>query len=358
MKTSAGKPRALARENHCGSHMATVAAALGRSRRAATSLAALRRASTRAKASRLVRAVAALACVYANECVATEGGVGRPVTGQQVSPYAGVVPPTSEWIVSFATIYYEGSLGATKTLPVSGTVTQGLNYQVVYTIADLLKPWGVTWGGWNFASLVGVPVQYTHASSFNGILPNDHSTEFADLFFVPVIAGYHLTKTDHVALSVQIFAPTGSYSTSRLANAGENTWTFSPTIAYTHLIPSENIELTVNYGIGFYTPNSRTHYHNAPVSVLDLLALKRFQNGWGVGVVGGYIQQLSDDSGGIAERIGGARGHAWGLGPMITWSGKVSKTPVSAALRWVNEVEASHRPRGNSVQLSISATFE
>ena len=30
---------------------------------------------------------------------ATEGGVGRPITGEQITPYAGIVPPTSDWIV-------------------------------------------------------------------------------------------------------------------------------------------------------------------------------------------------------------------------------------------------------------------
>jgi hypothetical protein len=43
---------------------------------------------------------------------------------------------------------------------------------------------------------------------------------------------------------------------------------------------------------------------------------------------------------------------------MITWSGKVQKTPVSASLRWVNEFNVSNRPKGNVVQLSVNATFE
>jgi hypothetical protein len=47
-----------------------------------------------------------------------------------------------------------------------------------------------------------------------------------------------------------------------------------------------------------------------------------------------------------------------GIGPMVSWSGKVSKTPVSASLRWVNEFEVENRPKGNAVQLSISATFQ
>src|SRR6266702_7437505 len=29
---------------------------------------------------------------------ATEGGIGRPITGMQVTPYGGIVPPTSDWI--------------------------------------------------------------------------------------------------------------------------------------------------------------------------------------------------------------------------------------------------------------------
>ncbi|MGF6571196.1 hypothetical protein ABH945_003317 [Paraburkholderia sp. GAS333] len=313
-------------------------------------------------ASRPLKHLAIAAGMFGLSCAqhafATEGGVGRPITGQQVMPYAGIVPPTSDWIVSFTSIYYEGSLGASKTIPVAGTITAGLNYQVVYVMANAIKTWGITAGGWNFASSFGVPVQYTNASSFHGILPNDHATQFADIFFTPVIAGYHFSQTDHVALSVQMYAPTGAYSTSRIANAGQNTWTFTPTIAYTHLIASQDIELSANYGVEFYTANNKTNYKNAPVSVLDLLALKRFRNGWGVGVVGGWIEQLGNDTGGVADLIGSTSGHSVGIGPMVTWSGKISKTPVSATLRWVNELEASRRPKGNAVQLSISATFQ
>lgn len=276
----------------------------------------------------------------------------------QVMPYAGVVPPTSDWIVSLSTIYYAASLGASKNLPIAGTVTAGLDYSVAYSIANAVKTWGITAGGWNFASSFGVPVQYTNVSSFHGRLPNDVATQFADIFFTPVVAGYHLTKTDHVAFSVQIYAPSGAYNPHRLANAGQNTWTFTPTISYTRLFPAQEIELSANYGVEFYTTNNQTHYHNAPLSVLDLLALKRFTNGWGVGVVGGWIQQLGDDTGGLADVVGGARGHSVGIGPIVTWAGKISKTPVSASLRWVNEFAVVNRPKGNAIMLSINATFQ
>jgi hypothetical protein len=302
--------------------------------------------------------IAAAGVALPPHALATETGIGRPITGMQIAPYAGIVPPTDDWIVSITSIYYEGSLGASKTLPIAGKITAGLDYHLSYNIVNAIKTWGITAGGWNFASSFGMPLQYTDVSSFHGRLPDDHATQFADIFFTPVVAGYHLTKTDHIALSVQIYAPTGAYNTDRLANAGQNTWTFTPTFAYTKLLPKENIELSLNYGVEFYTTNNQTEYHNAPVSVLDVLALKRFGAGWGVGVVGGYIQQLGHDTGGLADIVGGTQGHSVGVGPMVTWNGKVSKTPVGATLRWVNEFNVSNRPKGNAVELSVNATFQ
>jgi hypothetical protein len=306
----------------------------------------------------LAGAVASLALGVSVSSHATESGIGRPVTGMQIAPYAGIVPPTDDWIFSITSIYYEGSLGKTTSIPIAGTISGGLNYHISYNLINAVKTWGITAGGWNFASSFGIPVQYTSISSFHGRLPSDTETQFSDIFFTPVIAGYHLTQTDHVAFSVQMYAPTGAYSTTRLANAGLNTWTFVPTVAYTRLFPAQNIELSANYGVEFYTANGDTHYHNAPLSVLDLLAIKRFAGGWGVGLIGGWIQQLGNDSGGLAQLTGGDSGHSLGIGPMLTWSGKLHATPVSASLRWVNEFDVSNRPKGNAVELSVNATFQ
>jgi hypothetical protein len=315
--------------------------------------------NTRRTSTRLLAGLTCFGALgFSYQAGATEGGIGRPITGMQVAPYAGIVPPTSDWIVSLNTIYYEGSVSASKTLPIAGKVTAGLDYSISYTLINAVKTWGITAGGWNFASSFGVPLQYTDVSSFHGILPNDHGTQFADVFFTPVVAGYHLTKLDHVALSVQIYAPTGAYNPNRLANAGQNTWTFTPTLAYTHVFPTQNIEFSFNYGLEFYTPNGDTQYHNAPVSVLDVMALKRFAGGWGAGIIGGYIQQVGNDSGGIAQLTGGTQGHAVGIGPMVTWNGKIDKTPVGATLRWVNEFNVSNRPKGNAVELTVNATFQ
>jgi hypothetical protein len=56
--------------------------------------------------------------------------------------------------------------------------------------------------------------------------------------------------------------------------------------------------------------------------------------------------------------VGSAGGHSIGIGPMLTWSAKLYNTHISATFRWVNEFAASKRPKGNRVQLSVSASFE
>jgi hypothetical protein len=296
--------------------------------------------------------------LISQRALATESGVGRPLTGMQIKSHMGYVPTDSEWIFSISTIYYEGSLDASRKLPVGRTVEGGLDYKVEYTMINAVKSWGISVGGWNFASAFGIPIQYSNASSVHGVLPHDQGLQFADIFLVPVEAGYHFTNNDHAALSMQIYAPTGAYNPDRLANSGQNTWTFTPTLAYTKLIPSTGIELSLNYGVNLYTPNSSTGYHNAPVSVLDVLMLKTLKHGWRAGVAGGYIQQLGDDTRGIADAVNGFVGRSVGVGPVVTWDGKLSKTPVSASLSWVSEFNVRNRPKGNAVNLSVTAAFE
>jgi hypothetical protein len=75
-------------------------------------------------------------------------------------------------------------------------------------------------------------------------------------------------------------------------------------------------------------------------------------------VIGAWVQQIGNDTGVVANLTNGANGNSVGLGPLVTWGGKVGKTAISAALRWVAEIEAHHRPKGNAVQPSLSATFE
>jgi hypothetical protein len=96
--------------------------------------------------------------------------------------------------------------------------------------------------------------------------------------------------------------------------------------------------------VQFYTRNGATDYQNAPLFTLDVMALKRFGNGVGVGLIVGTVQQIGGDSGPTADKLNGFRGYDWSVGPIVTYDTKIaSKTPLSMSLRWVPTVASKNR---------------
>lgn len=285
--------------------------------------------------------------------------MGRPITGMQITPYAGIVPPDPGLTLSLSTIYYKASQGRTRETAIGNAIRAGLDIEASYTLANAIYVWDTQDPHWNFASGVGLPLQYTHASAFlNDRRISDHSTNFADILLIPIMASYHFSPTSHMALGLQMYAPTGSYDPNRLANAGQNVWTFIPNLSYTHLWPKQNLEFSATWGMQVYTRNTATDYHSGLLNTVDAALIKRFENGLGFGGVVGWIQQLQNDKGTLADRLDGNKGYALGLGPIATWTHKIDKEhSLNASFRWVNEVDTRHRPKGNAYLLNLTASF-
>ncbi len=292
---------------------------------------------------------------------ATEGSLGRPITGQQISSDMGIVPPEPGWAVAISSINYNGDIAGSRPVPIGGQLSAGIEPSVSYNLVNLTRIWDTGPGSWNFASAFGVPVEFLKVKS-NGSIGNanfgqsDTTNGIGDILFTPIIAGKHFSKQDHLTLSLSIYAPTASYSSNNLANLGLNNWTFMPTIAYTHLYANGG-EFTTMGMLQFYTRNSATDYTNAPLLVAESMWTTRVATGTNLGVVGGVIYQLGDDKGPTADRLNGFQGQSVGLGPIITWSGKFGNLPGSLSARWVTDVEAKNRPKGNSLGLSLSLLF-
>jgi len=280
---------------------------------------------------------------------AVEGGLGRPISGTLVAPNVGVVPPEPVWLTNVGEIWLDGSIGNNHEVPVAGQTSVGLDAKVAITLATALKVWDTGPGAWNFASGATVSYVWTEVTatlanqSLQGSQTQSASGLF-DLYFTPVVAGYHVSRDEHVALSFNIWAPTGSYESTRIANTGLNTWTFIPQLAYTKLWPDTGWEFDAVSTVQFYTRNKDTDYQNAPLLTLDLMGLRRFGNGWSAGVIIGTVQQLGKDSGPMADKLGGFVGYDWAAGPILTYDTKLAeKMPLSLSLRWVPTIASGNR---------------
>jgi hypothetical protein len=279
---------------------------------------------------------------------ATEGALGRPVAGTSVLSGIGMVPPEQITIVSLQQLYIDGSISGSRQVPIAGKASLGIDGEVALTLASLVHGWG-GFGGWNFASGITLPYIWTKVTGSFGVgrfasSTSDRASNLYDMYFTPIEAGYNLSETDHIAFSFNFWAPTGKYDANALANPGLNNWTFIPQVAYTKNFPQLGLEFDAVAAFQFYTRNHDTDYQNAPLFTLDLMGLKRFSSGVGVGLVMGTVQQLGNDSGPTADRLNGFVGHDFALGPIVTYDTKLGgKAPFSASLRWVPSISSTNR---------------
>src|SRR5262245_11909477 len=72
---------------------------------------------------------------------AVEGGIGRPISGAQIMPFAGVVQPAPGFAAGVGEIYYDGSIGGNRTVPVAQNLTLGIDMKASFTPISLLYIW-------------------------------------------------------------------------------------------------------------------------------------------------------------------------------------------------------------------------
>ena len=304
----------------------------------------------------------ALAACPALAAHAVEGGVGRSITGLQVSDYAGVVPPEPGWTLAAGYVYYSGTIGADREVPIIGATALGLEATFGLSSLTGVYAWNSGPGRWNFASMAALPyasVDITAGLALGSIRRSvsDSTGNPYDLSFAPIIAGYHFDKTRHLALALYVSAPTGRYDPTRLANPSLNVWVYSPTVSYTQLFQSGTLEWSTAVGVDFSTKNDDTDYKSGAVFHADTLLVKNFANGWGVGGIAGWIEQVSDDTGPLADRLDGFRGHSLALGPTVTYQRKWGERTVAFSARWLKEFDVERRTEGDPIMLTGSISF-
>ena len=291
---------------------------------------------------------------------AVEGGLGRPISGMSIAPYAGVIPPEPGLVVATGETYYEGSIGTSRTVPIAGLLVANVDMKASFTPIALFYIWPTPTKEWNFASAVSFPLAWLEVTAnLSGPLPvrkTESTFGLFDLAFTPIVASYHFSQTDHLAFSFTFWAPTGSFEKGRLVNLSQNTWTFIPGVAYTKILPEDNIELTGIWQMEFDTEDHATHYQNGILSDLEVLAIKRFKNGLGIGFVESWIQQVNDD-GGAPAALNGFAGRAFGIGPIVTYSTKLGKSHLDFSARWIHDFDVSNRVAGDGFNFSASLKF-
>jgi hypothetical protein len=246
-------------------------------------------------------------------------------------------------------------------VPIAGLLVANVDMKASFTPIALFYIWPTATKEWNFASAVSFPLAWIEVEANLSLGPfavrkRESMFGLFDLAFTPILASYHFSQTDWLFFGFSFWAPTGSFEKNRLVNLSQNTWTFIPGVAYTKILPEANIELTAIWQMEFDTQDHATHYQNGILSDLEVLAIKRFKNGLGIGFVESWIQQVNDD-GGAPAALNGFAGRAFGIGPIVTYSTKLGKSHLDFSARWIHDFGVSNRVAGDGFNFSASLKF-
>src|SRR6266576_4017187 len=93
---------------------------------------------------------------FASSAFAVEGGLGRPISGATINPYAGLVPPLPGFAVGVTEVYYDASIGGGTTVPIGVNLTLGVDMKASFTPITILYIWPTPGKEWTFVSGAGL----------------------------------------------------------------------------------------------------------------------------------------------------------------------------------------------------------
>ena len=288
---------------------------------------------------------------------ATEAAMGRYTPGLFAIPGAGIVPPMPNVYWQSSSFVYFGSAGKDLEVPVGGTTQFGLSGDIIATSMTGLWVPDIKLGDNLTLAISGtLPIGYMKAKASLGQFDSsDVTAGLGDIMVAPTI-GWH-QGTDFFSAALRIYAPTGVWEKGAIANIGLNYWTFSPTLAYTHLAPALGLDFSIVAGLDINTENTATDYTSGLMAHIDASLSKKFDNNFGIGVFASALLQVTKDTGGLADRLNGFEGRSYAIGPMLTYAAGPKESPVNLSLTWAPEFGVRNRLEGNAIYFNVSGAF-
>jgi hypothetical protein len=300
---------------------------------------------------------------------AVEGALGRTVPGLWIMPHAGVVGPQSGFSFTVVPIGYWGSIsalggaqkpGAPAVVAVAGVLIPRID---VAGNANYLVPqyvYRTNTRKVSFASSCKIrPTSAAVTASFG---PGERGHRFTDaglgdFIFSPLTVGIHFSPTNNLAIGTMIFAPTAPFTAGNLSNLGMGAWTVMPHVSHTYVWPEKGLELDNFVGFDIYSRNPSTNYRSGTMFHWDGLLLKYWgRNRFGAGALVGNLNQITDDTGVIADLLHGFRGRVWGAGPTGLYVARPEKPAIILQFRAIPEFAATNLTQG--ITLLLSLTFK
>ena len=296
-------------------------------------------------------------------------GVGPPIPVGPSSAingaedfFAGAFPPPGFYLINYVLYYNAHRIMDGRGGEIAGPSGATFTKQKVEVMADVIRPIYVSdieiFGG-NAAWHLVVPV-VTGRGEVGWADKSDGG--IGDIFFSPLIIGWHPSETLHYAAGLDVIAPTARYNENDLFHfGGSDHWTLEPAFAITKLFPDCGLQLDAKLMYDHHIGRAQTvNALGMPYKVetgdqfhMDYNIGYHINNEWAAGIAGYYLQSTERDKvDGNSQHRSGQRVVA--VGPVVRWA-MSQTTQLSLKVLW--ETAAINRPEGVAAWFKVVHAF-
>jgi len=263
--------------------------------------------------------------------------------------------------------YNNANANASRGLPLGGNIALNVDASA-YADTSLIwyqAPLDILGGSPVFA--VAIPYVWAKVSA-SGVIDtrlgstspsrSDTANGIGDIEFWPVWLGW--TNGDFkYDVRCAVYAPSGEYNQSDLANVGLGYWTFEPELTFSWLSSKIGTEVSVFAGLDFNTKNTDADYQSGDIFHLDATVAQHLPllGGFaGVGANGFYFKQFTGDSGSGAK-LGSFMAESYGVGPVGSYTRKIGKTQLVFEAKWLPQMHVESTLKGNFIWAKLALLF-
>ncbi len=284
---------------------------------------------------------------------AAEGGYSNYVPGTY-GDFGMAMAPTEKWTLRNDLYYYKAETSRALS---SGQLREDLELDFFNNFTTVLYMPDIELFGAKYVTGVFVPMVINNKISANISLDGqqrgekDSSSGLGDVILIP-FTFYWQKKNFYWTVSQFIVTPTSDYDVNSAMNNGLNHWSIDTNFALEYLNQKTGWDLAFNLGHIYNTKNYATDYRTGQELHLDFVVNKSLSKSFTVGLQGFALKQITGDNGSGAT-LGSFEGEAVGIGPALMWNTKIGKQDITFITKWIHEVHAEHRLKGDHVFLSF-----
>ena len=270
---------------------------------------------------------------------------------------AGVTPPAGTYVTTAAN-FYQADISGNLTI---GKVTLNAGAKIEYffsALSILYVPDGKVLGG-NLGVSVTLPAGHAHVEATLGVGPLSVFREVDGWGLGDIVPRVQLGwQNGDLAYTVwlQGVTPSGRYDPTFAPNIGFNRPGIDTGLAATWTDKNTKLQFNGAAGFTFNFENGATDYRTGTEFHFEWAIGYELSKGLIVGIVGYDYRQLTGDSGPGAD-LGPFKSRVDAIGPGLSYSTIIVKTPLIFNLSHYREFNAEHRFEGNQTLGSVTLRF-